>query len=64
LKEAVEANPHAPAYLLGERELPPEVPKYIGWGDEPEAVAYVFDFGLGWRSTPGALTWLRARSGK
>jgi tetratricopeptide (TPR) repeat protein len=64
LVEALKENPHVPAYLLGEKRLPPEPPMYIGWGDEPEAVAYAFDFLAGWRQTPGALEWLRSRAGQ
>lgn len=62
LREACEANPHVPAYLLGRRPLPKEPPRYIGFGDEQEAEAYVFDFGEGWAATPGALQWLASRT--
>jgi len=64
LREALKHNPHLPAYLLGERALPPEAPGFIGWGDEAEAVAYVFEFGEGWSDTPGALAWLHAQARK
>lgn len=37
LKKAIKGNPHVPAFLLGERPLPPEPPAYIGFGDEQEA---------------------------
>jgi len=62
LDQALKQNPHVPACLLGEQALPPQTPEYIGWGDESEAAAYVLDFGVGWRETPGALAWLRAQS--
>jgi tetratricopeptide (TPR) repeat protein len=64
LRKALEANPHVPAYLLGERPLPAESPAYIGWGDETEAAAYAHAFADGWRRTQGALQWLASRTGR
>lgn len=60
LGEASEVNPHVPAYLLGRKGLPRELPPYIGFGDESEAVAYAVDYLEAWRATPGALDWLRS----
>jgi tetratricopeptide (TPR) repeat protein len=60
VEEAKEANRHVPAYLL-ERKFPePERAGYYSPGDENEALYYVRDFLLAWRSTPGAIAWLRA----
>jgi hypothetical protein len=39
LRDAVGGNPHVPRYLLGEKKLPRHLPDYIGFGDEPEAIA-------------------------
>lgn len=59
LKAALKANKHVPAYLLGEKFPPLEQPGYYGIGDENEAVVYIRSFLTGWKSTPGALPWLR-----
>ncbi len=58
LSEARRTNPHVPAYLLGKKRLPEELPGMIGFGDESEAIAYAADNLEAWRSTPGALEWL------
>ncbi|QDV37700.1 DUF6930 domain-containing protein [Tautonia plasticadhaerens] len=59
LKTARKANKHVPAYLLGEEPMPPEQPPSYSPGDESEAVIYAAAGLSAWRSTPGALTWLR-----
>ncbi len=58
LPEARITNPHVPAYLLGRKRLPDELPDMVGFGDESEAIAYAADHLEAWRSTPGALEWL------
>jgi tetratricopeptide (TPR) repeat protein len=58
LSEARRTNPHVPAYLLGQKRLPKELPHMIGFGDESEAIAYAADNLEAWRSTPSALEWL------
>jgi len=58
LKEALEQNQHVPAYLLGRKRLPRELPDLVGFGDENEAIAYAGDALVNWRNTPGALEWL------
>ena len=60
LKEARKTNKHVPAYLLGEKFPPTEQPGYYSPGDESEALNYVGSFLAGWKSTPGAVAWLRA----
>jgi len=62
LDEAVAGNRHVPAYLLGITRLPKASAPYISPGGKDEAIYYVRDFGAGWRQTPGALDWLRART--
>lgn len=59
LSRAMKTNRHVPAYLLGNKAMPASLPEYITLGGEDEAVSYVGDFMSGWRSTPGALGWLR-----
>lgn len=57
LKAALRTNPHVPFYLFGLRELPAELPGYIGMGDESEAVSYVAESITNWIDTAGALDW-------
>lgn len=59
LTEAQTANPYVPDYLTGQKPMPMDLPLYIGRGDEDEAMAYAADFRTNWRSTPGALAWMR-----
>jgi tetratricopeptide (TPR) repeat protein len=59
LKQAKKANRHVPDYLLGRKYPPTEQPGYYSPGDESEALNYVGSFMAGWKSTPGAVAWLR-----
>jgi hypothetical protein len=59
LKQARKTNKHVPAYLLGEKFPSAEQPAYYSPGDENEALEYVGSFLSGWKSTPGAIAWLR-----
>jgi tetratricopeptide (TPR) repeat protein len=59
LKEARKTNKHVPAYLLGEKFPPTEPPGYYSPGDESEALNYLGSFMAAWKSTPGAVAWLR-----
>ena len=62
LKQALKANRHVPAYLVGKKPMPKDMPRFIGFGDENEAIEYV-GFALpAWAQTPGALQWLRLLS--
>jgi tetratricopeptide (TPR) repeat protein len=54
LSEAQGTNPHVPAYLLGKKRLPEDLPHLVGFGDESEAIVYAADHLEAWRSTPGA----------
>jgi tetratricopeptide (TPR) repeat protein len=58
LKRALKQNMFVPAYLLGKKRLPRQLPGYIGFGDENEAVSYVAEALDVWRRTPGAIMWL------
>jgi tetratricopeptide (TPR) repeat protein len=62
LEQAIKANRHVPALLLGRKHMPDQMPQYIGFGDENEAVEYSAYAGLAWNRTPGALEWLRLQS--
>ena len=59
LKEAKKSNKHVPDYLLGQKYPPTERPGYYSPGDESEALNYVGSFMAGWKSTSGAVAWLR-----
>lgn len=58
LAEALEGNKHVPAYLVGKKKLPSELPDFIGRGDKDEAICYAADNMSAWKATPGALEWL------
>jgi tetratricopeptide (TPR) repeat protein len=60
LARAVRTNGHVPAYLLGRKKLPHDLPALIGMGGEDEAVAYVHDSAPAWAATPNALQWVGA----
>ena len=60
LKAAGKTNKHVPAYLLGDKFPPDRQPDYYSPGDETEALNYVGSFLAAWKSTPGAVAWLRA----
>jgi tetratricopeptide (TPR) repeat protein len=59
LRDAMRQNKFVPEFMLDQRPLPPDPPRYIGRGDESEAIEYTFSFRPGWRATPGAIAWLR-----
>jgi tetratricopeptide (TPR) repeat protein len=59
LAQAVKVNKHVPAYLLGHKRLPHDLPPYITRGGEDEAVSYAVGNRRGWLNTPGAISWLR-----
>jgi tetratricopeptide (TPR) repeat protein len=59
LKQARTTNKHVPAYLLGEKFPPAGPPGCYSPGEESEALTYLGSFMAGWKSTPGAVAWLR-----
>jgi tetratricopeptide (TPR) repeat protein len=61
LTEALESNPHVPAYLLGHKPLPGVLPAYTGLGDESEAMSWAIENIKAWQTTAGALAWLAQR---
>ncbi len=58
LMKAYKFNPYVMEFMWGLKELPEEMPQYIGRGDENEAVAYIFDAIHTWGKTDGALNWM------
>jgi tetratricopeptide (TPR) repeat protein len=62
LTVARKCNPFVPDYLTGREMLPSHMPDSVGRGDRNEAVDYAAGCLNGWRSTPGAIDWLRKTS--
>jgi len=60
LRQALRANPHVPAYLLGTKPFPAQPPDHYGIGDDNEAVIYLAEAAEGWLETPEAPEWLAA----
>lgn len=61
LDDALEENPHVPAYLTARKRIPNRLPELIGMGDANEAISYAADHLNYWRRTPGAIEWLSER---
>lgn len=61
LAQALESNPHVPAYLLGDKPIPRALPEYTGLGDESEAMCWAAENIKAWQATSGALAWLAER---
>ncbi len=59
LRAAADVNRYVPDFLVGNRSMPPSPPAYISPGGEDEAVSYAAQFLRTWRSSPGAIPWLR-----
>ncbi|MFO7917081.1 MAG: hypothetical protein R6V13_03250 [Anaerolineae bacterium] len=64
LQEALAVNPFVPDYMLGRKRFPDTLPDYVGFGDESEAVAYVYRALESWFETEGAIPWLAEQSAK
>jgi len=64
LRDAVENNRNIPAYLLGTKQMPAEMPMAYGFGDDLEAILYADLAMLLWDSVPGAIEWLRKAVGE
>jgi tetratricopeptide (TPR) repeat protein len=64
MRAALKRNAFVPAYLLGRRRIPKQLPATIGLGDNNEAIAYAADYKTFWRKTPAALDWLKSHLGK
>jgi tetratricopeptide (TPR) repeat protein len=60
LAQAIKTNQHVPDYLLGTKFPPAAPPDYYSPGHESEAWEYISGFLAAWKSTPGAIAWLRA----
>jgi tetratricopeptide (TPR) repeat protein len=60
LQMAMKTNQYLPDYLLGLKFPPGHEPDGYSFGEESEALVYIGSFLVGWKSTPGAIAWLRA----
>lgn len=60
LESALDINEFVPDYLLGYAPMPDpdDMPDFISFGDESEAISYVFGAFPLWAATPGAQYWL------
>ncbi|HID22833.1 MAG TPA: tetratricopeptide repeat protein, partial [Planctomycetaceae bacterium] len=59
LERALERDPHVPEYLLDPNRLPTSQSDYFAPGPQSDAKVYAARSVAGWRSTPGAIGWLR-----
>jgi tetratricopeptide (TPR) repeat protein len=59
LRAAVDMNRFVPDYLVGNKSMPALPPEYISLGGEDEAMSYAAQFLRTWRSSSGAIPWLR-----
>lgn len=59
LKKALRSNEHVPTYLVGNRMLPSRRPDSYSWESPEEAQIYVNLAQRAWKTTPGAIAWLR-----
>lgn len=64
LAAALKRNAFVPAYLLGRRRIPKQLPARIGFGDNNEAIAYAADYKEIWKQTSGAIDWLKSNLGR
>jgi tetratricopeptide (TPR) repeat protein len=62
LRRAIDSNPHAPDFLLGDEPIPDPLPTIMEAGDEAEAAHLASSTKGPWQSTPGAHQWLHAGS--
>ena len=64
LTKAKKTNKHVPLYLTGEKYPPGGRAGCYSPGDENEALNYLGSFLAAWKSTSGAVDWLRASNAK
>jgi len=57
-REALLANRHVPAVLIGSKKARPSTSGYLSMGGEDEAAYYAEKWGSEWLATPGAIEWL------
>ncbi|XEC96014.1 SEC-C metal-binding domain-containing protein [Paenibacillus tarimensis] len=57
-RSAKKQNPHVPDYLFGRKPFPDEMPDFIGFGDENEAIEYIAYHSRLWVQFPDLLKWM------
>jgi len=62
LQAALRANRHVPKYITGDAEWTDAEPAEYAPGSREEAYICDGDLGEAWRTTPGAIQWLRAQA--
>jgi hypothetical protein len=62
LQDAIAYNPFVPDFLTGKAKIPEEMPAYLGFGDESEAIQYALAGTGTWRNAFGAIRWLKNRA--
>jgi tetratricopeptide (TPR) repeat protein len=63
LKQALKANPYVPEYLARKRPLAPVLPNTVTVGGEDEAMCSAADLLSAWEKVPGAIEWLKEKTG-
>lgn len=58
LVNAFRFNPYVPFYVFGIRDMPDEMPQYVGFGDENEAIEYVDSAVHLWGENKKIMKWL------
>lgn len=59
LNEARKSNKYVAEYFIGKKKLPKTVPSTYQLGSKEEALIYASEGLEAWRSTPGAISWLK-----
>ena len=63
LHHAKDQNPYVSKYLCGLKRMPRQMPSHFALGSVEEAASYHELYGKCWRSTPGAIQWLKSEDG-
>ena len=63
LKTALESNKYVPEYLTGKKPIPRFLPENIAVGGEDEGFCYADRNIKAWKKVPGAIEWLKDRTG-
>ncbi|MFC4304376.1 SEC-C metal-binding domain-containing protein [Cohnella boryungensis] len=61
IQKAAAHNPYVPPYLQGKKRLPRQMPEYIGFGDDKEAIVYALVHRHLWLTRPELLRLLPGR---
>jgi tetratricopeptide (TPR) repeat protein len=58
LSSAIQQNPHVTSYLIGKKRIPRELPEYIGFGDDNEAISYAHTHRHLWKNKSELVNYL------